>query len=224
MPIGKLGILGLDYGFTPELSISQFVIPAGAGATYAAANNIATITTNAAHGLTFNPAANVPPNYFVTFGGSTSAVVGTGILVGNFFRILTIPSATTFTIYCTITSATVTSMTTIAVFVFPFIASPYSQFVPGGVQPAGTLYPPPFIADGSANFSLAANCVVSYNPDNKLLLLDPTTTPSTGTPVVAPTMRTLAAASTNGQIDFTSPQTLIQASGTTATSFISIIE
>jgi hypothetical protein len=224
MPIGKLGILGVDYGFTPELTISQFVIPAGAGATYAAANNIATITTNAAHGLTFNPAANIPPNYFVTFGGSTSALVGQGILVGNVFRILSIPSATTFTIYCTITSGTVTSMTVIPVFFHPFIAPPFSIWTGGPAQPAGTLYPPAQLAQGSVNMVLGANLVCSFNPDNKLLLLDAASTPAAGTPSTAPVLRTLAAASTSAQVDFSSPQTLLQASGTTANSFLSVIE
>ena len=69
-----------------EQTITQFTIPAGAGATFASANNINTFTFNAAHGLTMVPAANVPPNYFIKFGGSTSAPTGTGVIVGNTFR------------------------------------------------------------------------------------------------------------------------------------------
>ena len=62
MPIGKLGILGLDYGFTPELAITQFAILASANAwTFSATANIATITTTSAHGLTLNPASSATP-------------------------------------------------------------------------------------------------------------------------------------------------------------------
>ena len=88
MSILKLTNQLLDY--QTEQTITQFLIPAGAGATFSATNNIATITFNAAHGLTMTPAANVPPNYFIKFGGSTSGLAGTGILVGNTFRILSI--------------------------------------------------------------------------------------------------------------------------------------
>ena len=93
MPIGKLGILGVDYGFTPEMTVAQFAILASVNAwTYAqvTATNIATITTASPHGLTFNPAANVPPNYFVTFSGNITAQTGAGTLIGNYFRILSI--------------------------------------------------------------------------------------------------------------------------------------
>src|SRR5579862_9740710 len=111
MGLLRLPTPGFDY--QPQLTITQFVIPAGAGATFSNANSanvgqggVCTITTNAAHGLTLNPSAGVPPNYFVGFGGSTSALTGTGILVGNIFRILSIPSTTTFTIWSTVSTAT----------------------------------------------------------------------------------------------------------------------
>src|SRR5580698_4692771 len=117
MGTGKLPVNGYEY--QTEQTITQYVIPAGSGATYAVSNNIATITFNAAHGLTLSPAAGTPANFFITFGGSTSGLTGNGILVGNIFRILTIPSTTAITIYCTITAATITSLTGIPVFAFP---------------------------------------------------------------------------------------------------------
>ena len=80
---------GLD--LQSELNTVQFVIPAGAGATFTAANNVGTITFNAAHGLTMVPAAGKMPNYFIGFGGSTSGLAGTGILVGNVFSKLRSP-------------------------------------------------------------------------------------------------------------------------------------
>jgi hypothetical protein len=100
----KIAVPGLDY--YSEYSTAQFVIPAGAGATFVASNNIATITTNAAHGLTFNPSPGVLPNYFIQLGGSVSGTTGTGQLIGPVFRILSIPSTTTFTIYTTVTALT----------------------------------------------------------------------------------------------------------------------
>src|SRR5258708_4766484 len=99
-----MGLLRLPtpgFDLQSQLTTAQFVIAAGAGATFAAANNIMTITFNAAHGLTLNPTAPAMPNYFITFGGSTSGLTGTGVLVGNIFRILTIPSTTAITIYGT---------------------------------------------------------------------------------------------------------------------------
>lgn len=209
-----------------ELSIAQFVIPAGGGATYAVSSNIATFTSNAAHGLTLNPAAGVPPNYFVTFGGTTSGLTGTGVLVGNIFRILTIPSTTTFTFYCTITAATVTSTTVIPVFFPPFTASPgslYSGPMPSmTVSTVVTAYPPPNL-EGAVFFCRnAANCAYRVNPDESALLLDPYTTPAAGTPATAPTWRDQVAASANGMAYGSAPWGAIWANGTTATSTYSV--
>jgi len=210
----KIAVGGLDY--LTEQSTAQFVIPAGAGATFAVTNNIATITTNAAHGLTFSPAANVLPNYFVTFGGSTSGLTGTGILVGNTFRILSIPTTTTFTIYTTITAATVTSMTVIPVFYPQFISALLST---NANLPTGNPYPQ-FGTAQCVNMTLGANCVAQYNPSNNNVPLDATTG---NTPGTAPTMRTMAAASTGAQLRF-GPYDYIAASGTTATSYFSVVE
>ena len=227
MTDAKMGVVGSNY--LAEQTITQFVIPAGVGATYSAANNIATFTTNAAHGLTFNPAAGTPPNYFVTFGGSTSAPTGTGVLVGNIFRILSIPTTTTFTFYCTLTALTVTAATVIPVFVAPFIASPGSTFGSNIVTQTASLtqYPGPQGPYGSfCNMLLGANCNVTYNPDNTAVILDGYTTPllSGGTtPAVAPVYRNLVPASTSGQVWMFGPDTIVQANGTTATSRISVI-
>jgi hypothetical protein len=222
----RLLVAGSD--FFAEQTIAQFVIPAGAGATFAAANNIGTITFNAAHGLTLTPAANVPPNYYISFGGSTSGVTGTGVLVGNVFRILTIPSTTAITIYTTITAATVTSLTGIPVF-YPWLqSSQQSGFVAGPTQTISTVvtpFAPGYLQGAYFNFLLGANCVVQYCPAQNAVILDQvTTTALGGTPGTAPTYRTLQAASTANQLWIAPPNMGIFASGTTANSFFSQIQ
>jgi hypothetical protein len=209
----KIAVPGLDY--FAEQTITQFAIPAGAGATFAVANNVATITTNAAHGLTFSPSANVPPNYFIQPATSSSGLTGTGILVGNFFRILSIPTTTTFTIYTTITAATVTATTFNPVFFPTFLAALLSSIA---LQPAGPF--PYYGPVQCCNLTLAANLVAQYNPDNTCYPQDASTGNTLGT---APTMRTLLAASASGQLRF-GPQDVLLASGTTATSRFSIVE
>jgi len=198
----------------PELSTAQFVIPAGVGATFAVSNNIATITFNAAHGLTFSPSAGVLPNYFIQFGGSSSGMSGTGVLVGNIFRILTIPSTTAITIYTTITAATITSLTGIPVFFPDFATSPY----PGtGNSPS--------LAECDAYFNLGANCNLYYNPDRTFVALDANTTSQLGgTPATAPTWRKLVAASSQGEAAGAYPYLALKADGTTATSYVSVLQ
>lgn len=227
MSTSKLPVAGLEYQL--EQTITQFVIPAGAGATYAVANNIATITFNAAHGLTLSPAAGTPPNYFITFGGTTSGLTGNGILVGNIFRILTIPSTTAITIYSTITAATVTSLTGIPVFAAPFTAGIASSFVNGPSQVISTAgsYSPPNVSGCTVNALLGANCNVQYNPDNTAVILDGASTPGLAggfTPAVAPVFRVLGAASSSDQIWMSAPDCMVFANGTTATSRFSVIE
>ena len=223
---GNIPLTGQE--LATELAISQFVIPAGAGATFSASNNIATITFNAAHGLTMTPAAGVPPNYFIGFGGSTSGLSGTGILVGNVFRILSIPSTTAITIFTSITAATVTSLTGIPVFFPPFIAS--GTTIPS--SPTQTISSvvtnEPFPILGYAEFIalMGANAAVVYNPAQTFLgALDASTTPlSAGvysTPATAPVWKTLVAASATMQVDGAYPWLAIFANGTTATSYIS---
>jgi hypothetical protein len=219
----------IGFNYETELAIAQFVIPAGGGATFANANSatlsaggICTFTSNAAHGLTMTPAAGVPPNYFVTFGGSTSAITGTGVLINNIFRILTIPSTTTFTFWSTISTATVTSTTVIPIFYPPFTAGP---IVPGygptqTISTVVTNEGAPLTGTAGFNFDGGANCLVSYNPDNKAIALDQ----STGnTPGTAPTWRTLIAASGAGYVQGSYPNFAVWASGTTATTYVSVL-
>ena len=222
MTDAKMGVVGLNY--LAEQTITQFVIPAGAGATFAAANNICTFTTNAAHGLTFSPAAGVPANYYVTFGGTATVTGGTGVLVGNIFRVLSIPSTTTFTFYSTITAATVTATTVIPVFIAPFIQNPGSTFQSSVTQSGAAVAGAQGPYGAFVNCLLGANCNITYNPDNTAIILDGYTTPSTGTPAVAPVYRNLVPASSSGQVWMYGPDTIIQANGTTATSRVSVIE
>lgn len=230
MSILRLPYTGLD--LQTEQTITQYVIAAGGGATFSNANatvsggGVCTFTTNAAHGLTLNPSANVPPNYFVTFGGSWTAGTGTGVLIGNIFRILSIPSTTTFTFWSTITTATVTSTTVIPVFFPNLLAGNVSSWAGGPTQTVSsvtTTYPPPQLEAATVFCHLGANCVVEYNPDNTALLLDPQSTPAAGTPGTAPTYRTLIAASGSGPFWAVAPTCGIFASGTTATSYFSVV-
>lgn len=213
---------------TPELSITQFTIPAGAGATFSVSNNIATFTTNAAHGLTMNVTGATPPNYFVMFGGSTSGLTGTGILVGNIFRILAIPSTTTFTFYTTITAATVTSTTVFPVFFPNFLAGPSK--ISNASQPTQTIssvvtpFPFPILGQSAYNITTGANCAVQYNPDATAVPLDQYTTPAAGTPATAPTWRTKIAASSQGWSIGAYPWEMVIANGSTATTSISVID
>jgi hypothetical protein len=228
MALLRLPTPGFD--LQAQLSLSQFAIPAGAGATFAAAGNIMTVTFNAAHGLTLNPAAGVPPNYFITFGGSTSGLTGAGVLVGNIFRILTIPSTTSITIYGTITAATVTSMTGIPIFFPPFTASPGSGFA--SPQPSQTVatvttsYPQPNLEGAYVMAQFAANARARINPLLDAVILDGLTTASlTGgnTPATAPVWKDIGAVSTNFNGIMMPPWSAIWADGTTATSTISVL-
>lgn len=226
MSILKLPYGGLD--LESELTITQYVIPAGGSATYSATSNIATFTTNAAHGLTLTPSAGVPPNYFVSFAGSTSGISGTGVLIDNVFRILSIPSTTTFTFYCTITAATVTSTTVVPVFFPNFIAGFGSGFSGGPTQTISSVVTPepsPQLTGGMVYVRAGANCVTRVNTDQTAVILDQFSTASlTGgnTPATAPTWRTQIAASVNGMVWLSAPWGAIWASGTTATTTLNV--
>jgi hypothetical protein len=231
MSLLRLPYQGLD--LETQQTITQFVIPAGAGATFVNANaatvgagGVCTFTSNAAHGLTLAPAANVPPNYFVTFGGSVSASTGTGVMINNVFRVLSIPTTTTFTFWSTISTLTVTSTTVIPVFFPPYIAGFLSQWGGGPNQSTtGTqiFYSPPQLTGAFVNLRLGANinCVVDVL--QTALILDPFSTPSTGTPATAPTWTTQVAASANGAVFLSAPWGALFASGTTATSTVSVV-
>jgi len=217
----RLGVFGSDV--QSLLTVTQFVIPAGAGATLSVSNNIATFTTNAAHGLTLNPAAGVPPNYYIQFGGSTSALTGTGILVGNTFRILSIPSTTTFTFYTTVTAATVTSTTVLPVFLAPFTAGVGSQYQNGPTQTISTVvtpFPRAQLYAAGVNLQFAANMQALWNTDGTFVPLDGTTG---NTPATAPATKILSAASTSAQVWLPPTSSYLIANGTTATSYVSVI-
>ena len=239
MSLLRLATPGLD--LQPQLTITQFVVPAGAGATFANSGNVCTFTTNAAHGLTLTPAAGVPANYYISFGGSTSALTGNGILVGNYFRILSIPSTTTFTFYSTVTAATVTSTTVIPVFLCPFTAQSTSLFAGGPSQTVAsvtTVYPPANLESGYVHSQNGANCAVLMAPyiatgagqfNNSFIMLDAfTTTACSGnnTPAVAPTVVTIGAASTNyNGLMISGPfcNYVLAANGTTATTTLNVV-
>lgn len=195
MSILRLPVAGLD--LQAKLSITQIVVPAGAGATFVNANasnvgagGVCTFTSNAAHGLVLNPSAGVPPNYFVTFGGSTSAITGTGVLINNVFRILSIPSTTTFTFWSTISTATVTSTTVVPVFYPPFIAGNNSGFAGGPTQTISSVvtgFSPPQLEAATVLVITGANCTCVIDQAQTAIILDPQSTPTTGTPATAPT-------------------------------------
>lgn len=218
----KLAVAGAVY--QAELSTAQFAILATANAwTFAAANNIATITTTTPHGLTFTPVAGTMPNFFVTFQGNITAQTGVGTIIGVIFRILSIPSTTTFTIYTTVTAATAaTTAGIVPVFIpnyTPVIGSGFAGSITAGTPAVAT--PGALQSTENCNFTLGANCVVNYYPDNTGLIYDQTTG---STPATAPVARTLLAASTSGQVwmDCTGSTALV-ASGTTATSRVSVV-
>lgn len=223
----KLPVATLD--FEPEQTITQIPVAAGAGATFAVSNNIATITFAGAHNLTLSPAAGVPPNYFITFGGSTSGLTGTGVLVGNIFRILDIPSTTAIKIYTTITAATITAMTGIPIFYPELQIGNQSSFVNGPTQEIATsgTYSPALLKASMVNFQLGANCALRYNPDRTAIILDAQSTAGLAggtTPATAPVWRDYVSANTNNQAVIFPPQMAIWANGTAGTSFFSQLQ
>jgi hypothetical protein len=220
MSILKIGLPGGADFIQPSMTTTQFVIPAGAGATFAASGNIATIATNAAHGLTMAPAAGTMPNFFISFATAATGLAGTGALLGNVFQILSIPSTTTFTIWTTITAATVTATTFIPVFFPPFTAILGSTFV-GFLNNLGTNVAGPLVQSSMVDFVLGANCTVQVDVTNQLRIQN---SQLAATDALTYTMKTVLAASTAGQQWVNPPGMALWASGTTATSTASVIE
>lgn len=225
MTLQLIPLVGLQPA-NPEYSTTQVPISLGASGTFSAASTgVCTLTFTSAHGLTMTPAAGVLPNYYVSFGGSTSGLSGTGILVGNFFRLLAIPSTTTIQIYSTITAATVTSLTCIPVFFPSFATGPND--VGGQPTQSSVNEPFPVLAGVMANIITGANCVVSFSPfssTNPLIPLDGTsTTQLGGTPATAPTVRNVLAASSAGQLEMAYPWSFLQASGSSGTTYVDVI-
>lgn len=223
MSLLRLPLPGLD--LQSKLAITQTAITL-AGGSLANSGNILTVTTPAAHGLTFNPAAGVPPNYFVTFAG-TSAPTGVGVLNGNIFRILSIPSTTTFTVYSTVTGATLTGSTVIPVFYPPFAAMPGSAWLNGPAQTAAgtvTQYPPAAL-DGAYVYAFTgANCTVQMDLGQVATILDPLSTPASGTPAIAPTWNAFQGASTNNSAFLAPPWGAVWASsGSAGTTTLSVV-
>lgn len=231
MSMLRLPYPGLD--LEPQWTITQVPVAAGAGATFANANSanvgqggVCTFTSNAAHGLTLAPAAGVPANYFVTFGGSTSAITGTGVLVNNIFRILSIPSTTTFTFWSTISTATVTSATVIPVFYPNFTPGFGSGFAGGPTQTISTVvtpFPPPQLVGADVIAQLGANCTMQLDGKSVAIILDPQSTPASGTPGTAPTWTTMAAVSTNFETFMAPPSIALWASGGAGTTTLNVV-
>lgn len=215
----KLPVDGLM--FQGELSTTQVPIALGAGGLFAVANNIATITFNAAHGLTLTPAAGTLANYFIQFSGVT-AQTGVGTLNGPIFRILSIPTTTTITIFTTVTAATMTAATATPVFLCPFIGQQVSGFVNGPIMTA-TQVAPALVGSGIVNVSLGANCTVQYNPDNTSVIQDALIPVSVGTLATTPTYRNLVAASSQAQQWMAGCAIALFASGGAGTSRVSVI-
>ena len=214
----KIAVPGLDY--YSELSSTQTTITyAGNNFTVAFANNICTVTTTSAHGLTFSPSSGVMPNFFVTFSGVTSQS-GTGTLNGPIFQILTIPSATTFTFYTTVTAATVTSASIVPVFIPVFQAALLSSVSDYNPNLSTGMVLPYYSTAQCVNLTLGANLIAYYNPDNTNIVQ---TSTSGNTLATAPTKRTMLAASSSGQMRF-GPQDFLLATASSGTSYLSIVE
>jgi hypothetical protein len=214
--------------FQTELSTTQVPIALGAGGLFAVTNNVATITFNSAHGLTFTPAAGVAPNFFIQFNGVTGQT-GVGTLNGPIFLILAIPSTTTIQIYTTVTAATMTAANAVPVFI-PTATPTVGSVFAGGPSNAGVVTQGPLQATGNINYLLGPNCTIQYNPDNTSQIQGPTTinagsTTPGQTLATAPTFRISGAVSTGGQqwMDGTG-QIAIFASGSAGTSRFSVIE
>ena len=205
--------------FQLEQTITQVPVALGASGTFAVANNIATLTFTAAHGLTLTPAIGTPPNFLGTFTGVTGQT-GVGTLNGPIFRVLSIPSTTTIVIYTTVTAATVTAASFIPVFI-PTLQPAVTSGFAGGPLMLGVLTPPLLASSDNVNINLGANCIVQYNPDNTSVIQDPTVAL---TLAVAPVFRTNLAASSAGQLWFDGAGgTAIFASGSAGTSRFSVI-
>lgn len=215
------GLAGLGKRFKTRMSTTQVPVALGASGTFANdGNNRCTLTFTAAHGLTLSPAAGVMGNFACTFSGSTGEVGGT--LIGNIFRILAIPSATTIVIYSTLTAATVTGASLIPVFFIPFtqMLGNYGGQV-GPTNASSVAQNPMALTGDSALLQLGANAAWRINYDNTACLLDPVTTPSTGTPTTAPVWEDQIKASTNG-IAYGGYQECLWANGAAGTSYASV--
>jgi hypothetical protein len=166
------------------------------------------------------PAAGTLPNFFVTFTGVT-AMTGVGTFNGPIFRILSIPSATTFTVYTTITAGTFTAGTVVPVFLTPFTSIVGSTFV-AFLNNLGTNVSPALVQSSFVSGLLGPNCTGQYNTDNTSVIMDATVASTLAT---APVYRISIAASTGFQnVWFNPPSQAIFASGSAGTSRLSVLE
>jgi len=217
--MSELKVAVAGYVFSAEQTTTQVPVALGASGAFSVSNNIATITFTAAHGLTFGAASGTMNNYFGTFSGVTGQT-GVGTLNGPIFRILSIPSTTTITIYTTVTAATMTAASFIPCFIPNFQPNVQSAFA-GGPSQSGAVVQGTPVQSGNVNMLLGANCTVVYNPDNTSLIYDSTTG---NTPATAPVFRTLVAASSSAQVWFDGVgSTILQASGSAGTSRCSVV-
>lgn len=231
MSTSKIAVPGQT--FFQELATTQFVIPAGASGAWSNAatsgSGVVTVTTNAAHGLSLNPAAGTAPNYFIQFATAFTVLTGAGVGLNQIFRILSIPTTTTFTVWSSILTATITSTTFVPIFFPTTIATPNSAFINGPVMTT-TSVAPMMAGSCDINYLFGANCILQYAPGD---YTGSTITPSIPldqytnggvTPSSAPTYRTFGTASAGGQATMTGYSMFIAASGTTATSQWSVVE
>jgi hypothetical protein len=237
MPTLKMPVPGIE--FLQEVQTTQIAIIQSTNAmTWAFSNNIGTITFASPHGITNAYTAGsgatpttLPNYYFLVAGTAMTGVTGIGTLQGPIFRILGIPSTTTLTFYTTVTAATSGASTTFQpVFLLPNIPLPASGPYSGGPTLTGVAQPPPWLYAAEYNVITGANCTVQYAPTNwagstipSQIIYDSTTG---NTPGVAPTMRTIVPASSQGQLQMQTPGNYpIVASTTSAgTTFASVIE
>jgi hypothetical protein len=144
-------------------------------------SNIATITTAGPHNLKFDPPAGHAPTYFVSFTGPSP-------LANQIFRILSIPTATTFQIYCSVPEMVLTSTQVVPVFYPPFggmggsnwLNGP-TQFVPGTTPVQMRQYPPAAVQAATVFCVLGENCTMRIDQTQRAQILDAMTpiTPTT---------------------------------------------
>ena len=228
----KIAVPGLDYQTELKITTVQRT-----GSTFTSLGaNLAVITCTAAHGYSQTPTAPEAPVLFVKLSGTTSGLSGTGILVGNVFRVvmfgtgsnsITVNGTTTslantdIVIYTTVTAATVTSMTVQPAYFPVFQAALLSASANYSPQQAAGVTWPLYGSAQAVNFTTGSNTIAYYNPDNTLVPLDQS---SGNTPTTAPTVRQFGAASSYGQLRFGPQDYFVQnAANATQTSYLSIV-
>jgi hypothetical protein len=221
-----MSILNIGYpnrGYAPEITIPGLA-NAITVSSASFSNSICTVTTSAAHGFTFTPSsATTAPNLYFMFDstittGSTgiSAQSGTGTLVGQVFRILSIPSTTTFTFYTTVTAATFTSCVVSAVFLPTSLLGNSASSI--ALQPQA--YPAGNTSPGIVQMTGGTSILAAYNTTNSPIGLDAS---FGNTPGTFPTYRAIALASSasGSRTMYFGPGDVICVSGTTS-GFVSI--